>query len=115
VVDFKKYRERLDNKIGEAMATDKVLEVPWWDVVIKDLNLMSYYFAHDIGVESAHKGGIDSKAVVDKGRYKLPFEEWSHGRLNALNLILSYGLGFQNCKFKKMKRAIHTKVRKSDF
>jgi len=76
---------------------------------------MSYYFAHDIGVESTHKGGIDSKAVVDKGRYKLPFEEWSHGRLTALNLILSYGLGFQNCKFKRMKRAIQTKVRKSDF
>ena len=71
MVDFKKYRERLDNKIGEAMATDKVLEVPWWDVVIKDLNLMPYYFAHDIGVESAYKGGIDSKAVVDKGRHKL--------------------------------------------
>lgn len=74
------------------MAADKVLEAPWWDVVIKDLNLMSYYF----GVESAHKGRIDPKAVVDKGRYKLSFEEWSHGRLTGLNLILSYWLGFQS-------------------
>jgi hypothetical protein len=96
MVDFRKYRERLDNKIDEAMATDKVLEGPWLDIVIKDLNLMSYYFAHDIGVESAHKGGLDAKAVVDKGRYKLPFEEWPHGRLTTLNLILSYWLGFQS-------------------
>lgn len=43
MVDFKKYHERLQNKIGDVMAADKILEGPWWDVVVKDLNLMSYY------------------------------------------------------------------------
>ena len=66
------------------------------DIVIKDLNQMSNDLAHDIGVESARNGGIDPKALIDKGAYKLPFEEWTHGRLTALNLIISYWLGFQS-------------------
>lgn len=86
--DYEKYRKRLEDKIGEAMAAAKIFEASWWDVVVKDLNLMSYYFAHDIGVET--------KTSIDKGAYTLSFEEWTHGRLIALNLILSYWLGFQS-------------------
>ncbi|MGH9984736.1 MAG: hypothetical protein ACRD8W_12350 [Nitrososphaeraceae archaeon] len=96
MVDFKKYRERLENKIDEAKVADRVVEGPWEDIVIKDLNQMSKDFARDIGVESAHIANIDPKALIDKGTYKLPFEEWSHGRLTAINLILSYWLGFQS-------------------
>jgi hypothetical protein len=96
MVDFKKYRERLENKICEAKVADKVIEVPWEGIIIKDLNQMSHDLAHEIGVESAHIGRIDPKDLIDKGTYKLPFEEWSHGRLTAINLILSYWLGFQS-------------------
>jgi hypothetical protein len=96
MVDFKKYRGRLENKIGEAKVADKILEGSWKDIVIKDLNQMSKDLAHDIGVESARKGGIDPKDLIDKGAYKLPFEVWTHGHLTALNLIISYWLGFQS-------------------
>ena len=68
------------------MAADKILEGPWWDVVIKDLNLMSYYFARELGLET--------KGTVDKGTYELSFEEWPPMRLMSLNLILSYWLGW---------------------
>jgi hypothetical protein len=99
--DYEYYRKRLGDKIGEAMAADKVLEGPWWDLVIKDLNLMSYYFAHQFGVGQAYamsnsKTKVNPQELVDKGLYKLPFEEWSHMRLLSLTLIISYWLGWQS-------------------
>lgn len=92
MVDFKKYHDRLQRKIGEAMAADKILEGPWWDVVIKDLNLMSYYFAREIALQT--KGAVDKNYEDGTLAYRLPVEEWPPMRLMSLTLILSYWLGW---------------------
>jgi hypothetical protein len=92
MVDFKKYHERIERKIGEAMAADKILEGPWWDVVIRDLNLMSYHCAREL--ELQFKTPVEKKYLDDTLAYKLPYEEWPPMRLMALNVILSYWLGW---------------------
>jgi hypothetical protein len=92
MVDLKKYHDRLQNKIREAMSADKILEGPWWEVVIKDLNLMSYYCARDIALET--KGSCDKNYLDGTLAYKLPYEEWPPMRLMALTLIVSYWLGW---------------------
>jgi hypothetical protein len=86
MVDLKKYHDRLQNKIGEAMSADKILEGPWWEVVIKDLNLMSYYCARDIALET--KGSCDKNHLDGTLAYKLPYEEWPPMRLMALTLLV---------------------------
>jgi hypothetical protein len=93
MVDFKKYHERIEKRIGEAMAADKILEGPWWDVVIKDLNLMSYYFARELELQL--KTPIEKNYLVDNTvAYNLPYEEWPPMRLMALALIVGHWLGW---------------------
>jgi hypothetical protein len=94
MVDLKKYHDRLQKKIGEAMSADKILEGPWWNVVIKDLNLMSYYFAR--GLELQIKSPVEKRYTDGTLAYNLPYEEWPPMRLMALNLILSYWLGWMS-------------------
>jgi len=92
MIDYKKYFDRLQTKIGETMAADKILEGPWWNVVIKDLNLMSYYCARDIAL--ATKGSAEKKYTDGTLAYNIPYEEWPPMRLMALTMILSYWLGW---------------------
>lgn len=91
MVDYKKYHDRLQERIGETMSADKILEGPWWEVVIKDLNLMSYYCARDIALQT--KGSCDKTYADGTLAYKLPYEEWPPMRMMALTLIVSYWLG----------------------
>lgn len=74
MVDYKKYHDRIEMRIGEAMAADKILEGPWFDVVIKDLNLMSYYFARELELQL--KTPVEKKYLDGTVAYKLPYEEW---------------------------------------
>jgi hypothetical protein len=91
MVDYQKYYEKLQNRIGETMSADKILEEPWWNIVVRELNLMSYYCARDFNLET----GIicEKKYVTGAHAYYLPLEEWPPMRLMALTLILSYWLG----------------------
>jgi hypothetical protein len=92
MVELKKYFDRLQAKIGETYSADKILEEPWWEVVVRELNQMSYYCARELQLET---GKPYSKYYTDgKHAYDLPYEESPPIRLLALNLILSYWLGW---------------------
>jgi hypothetical protein len=46
-LNLRKYFEALQSKIGETRSADKILEGPWWEVVVRELNKMSYYCARE--------------------------------------------------------------------
>jgi hypothetical protein len=90
--DIKKYFDRLQNKLRETYSADKILEGPWLEGVVKELNLMSYHYARELQLETRqpyHKDFSDGTNAYD-----LPYEESPPTRLLALNLILSYWLGW---------------------
>lgn len=88
----KKYFDKLQEKIGQTRSADRIEEGSWWEVVVRELNRLSYDYARELQVET---GKPYSKYYTD-GRlaYDLPYEESPPTRLLALNLILSYWLGW---------------------
>src|SRR6266487_442162 len=94
MVELRKYFDILQNKVGETHSPDKILEVPWSDVVVRELNLMSFYCARELQLET---GKPYSKYYTDgKHALDLAYEESPPTRLLSLNLILSYWLGWLN-------------------
>jgi hypothetical protein len=65
MAELRKYFDRLQNKLGETKSADKIIEGPWWEVVVRELNKMSF-----------------------------EYEEAPPTRILALSLILSYWLGW---------------------
>jgi hypothetical protein len=92
MVELRKYFDKLQDKIGETYSPDKILEEPWGQVVVRELNLMSFYCARELQLET---GKPYSKYYTDgKHAYDLAYEESPPTRLLALNIILSYWLGW---------------------
>jgi hypothetical protein len=92
MVDPKKYFDRLQDKIGKTHSPDKIDETLWWDVVVRELNQMSYDYARELQIET---GKPYSKYYTDGTHaYNLSYELSPPTRLLALNLILSYWLGW---------------------
>jgi len=85
-MELRKYANRLENRIGDIKAADKIIEGPWCNVVVKELNQLSFEFAKELQQET---GG-----TIDKGSYRLNLEEYPVTRLLAINLILAYWLGW---------------------
>lgn len=52
MIELKKYFDRLENKIGETYSPNKILEEPWWEAVVRELNQMSYYCARELQLET---------------------------------------------------------------
>jgi hypothetical protein len=92
MVELTKYFDILQHKLGETHSPDKILEGPWWEVVVKELNQISYNCARELQLET---GKPYSKYYTDgQHAYDLSYEESPPTRLLALNLILSYWLGW---------------------
>ncbi|MGB6671093.1 MAG: hypothetical protein WBE34_01535 [Candidatus Nitrosopolaris sp.] len=92
MVELRKYFDKFQDKIGETYSPDKILEEPWCRVVVRELNLMSFYCARELQLET---GKPYSKYYTDgKHAYDLAYEESPPTRLLALNIILSYWLGW---------------------
>lgn len=89
---LEEYFKRIEEKLGETDSADKILEGPWWDVVVKELNHMSYYCAKQLQLETTtpYRKQFTNGTLM----YDLPYEEAPPIRLLALNLILSYWLGW---------------------
>lgn len=85
---LEEYFDRLQRKLGEIDSVDKILEGPWWDVVVKELNHMSYYCARHLQLETERP--YRKEFTNGKLMYDSPYEEAPPTRLLALNLILSY-------------------------
>jgi hypothetical protein len=93
---LEEYFERLQKKLGETNSADKILEGPWWDVVVRELNHLSYYCARQLQLETKtpyRKDFTDGSLA-----WELPYEEAPPTRLLALNLILTYWLGWLDAK-----------------
>jgi hypothetical protein len=92
VIELRKYFDRLQYKLGETESADRIVEGRWLEMVIKELNQMSLECARELQVET---GQPYSKYYKNgKHAYDLPYEESPPTRLLALNLILSYWLGW---------------------
>jgi hypothetical protein len=92
MVELRKYFDKLQDKIGITHSADKILEGPWYEVVVRELNNISFDCARELQMET---GRPYSKYYTDgRHAYDLPYEESPPTRLLALNLILSYWLGW---------------------
>jgi hypothetical protein len=92
MAELRKYFDRLQNKLGETKSADKIIEGPWWEVVVRELNKMSFECAKELQVET---GQPYSKYKTDGTlAYDLKYEEAPPTRILALSLILSYWLGW---------------------
>jgi len=93
---LEEYFDRLQRKLGEIDSADKISEGPWWDVVIKELNHMSYYCARHLQLETK----MPYRKTFTDGTlaWELPYEEAPPIRLLAFNLILTYWLGWLDAK-----------------
>lgn len=93
---LEEYFNRLEKKIGETDSADQILEGPWWDIVIKELNHMSYYCAKHLQLETnkPYRKEFSDGSLM----YDLPYEEAPPTRLLALHLILTYWLGWLDAK-----------------
>jgi hypothetical protein len=90
------YFNRLQKMLGETDSADKILEGPWWDVVVKELNHLSYYCARYLQLETKkpYRKDFTDGSLADE----LPYEEAPPTRLLALNLIITYWLGWLDAK-----------------
>jgi hypothetical protein len=92
MVDHKKYFSRLQDAIGETKSADRIVEEPWLDIVVKKLTQLSLECAKELQQET---GQPYCKYFTDGTlAYDLPYEAAPPTRLLALNLILSYWLGW---------------------
>jgi hypothetical protein len=70
--DIKKYFDRLQIKLGETHSADKILEGPWLEGVVRELNLMSYHCVRELQLETRQPY---SKYFSDGTKaYDLPYE-----------------------------------------
>jgi hypothetical protein len=84
--------DRLQIKIGETKSADRNIEGPWWDIVMRELNQTSIECAKELQTET---GKPYSKYYTDgMHAYDLSYAEAPPTRLLALNLIISYWLGW---------------------
>lgn len=94
MVDLKKYAKSLQEAIGKRDSSgknsaDRIVEEHWLEVVVKELNNMSFECARELEKET----GRYPKPGYPDGQ---PLEEAPPTRLLSLNLILSYWLGWLN-------------------
>jgi hypothetical protein len=84
--------DRIEDKIGQKIEgtdknfADKIIEQPWFDVVIKEIDQISMEVAKEIEQQT----GMD----IDKGTYRLHQHEAPFSRLLALEITLSAWLGW---------------------
>jgi hypothetical protein len=91
---LKEYFKRFNDTIGETDSADRISEGPWWDIVIKKLNNMSYYCAQKLQHETGR--GYRKPYGIPREYYELPYEESPPTRLLSMTLILCYWLGFHD-------------------
>jgi hypothetical protein len=91
-IDFLKYMDRIEDKIGQKIEgtdknlADRIIEQPWFDVLIREINQISMEVAKEIEQQT----GIG----ISKCTYRLHQHEAPFSRLLALEVILSAWLGW---------------------
>ena len=77
-MDYRNYVKRINEKIGEIKAADRIQEDPWWNTVVKVLN----------------ETKCETGSMWNKGSYITGLDEAPPARLLALEIALAGWLGW---------------------
>jgi hypothetical protein len=86
MLSYRNYMKRIENKIGEIHAADRIQEDSWWNIVIKELNQIS----KDCALELQNETGY----MWNKGSYITRLDEAPPTRLLALEIALAGWIGW---------------------
>src|SRR3954453_15363792 len=86
LMDYRNYVKRIEEKIGEIKAADRIQEDRWWNTVVKELNEISRDCAKELQSET--------RAMWNKGSYITGLDEAPPARLLALEIALAGWLGW---------------------
>ncbi|MGA7898955.1 MAG: hypothetical protein WCA39_08865 [Nitrososphaeraceae archaeon] len=78
--------KRIEDKIGESKAADRIDEGSWWNIVVKELN----YISNDCAIQLEEETG----GKWNKGSYKLGLNQAPPTRLLALEIALASWIGW---------------------
>ena len=83
---YREYMKRIQNILGESKAPDGIQEEPWWNIVMKELNIISKEYTKELENET--------EIQYQKPNRILAYEEAPPMRLWALDILLSAWLGW---------------------
>src|SRR5688572_27028999 len=84
--NYSTYMKRIQNSLGESKAPDGIQEELWWNIVMKELNVISKDYAKDLEKQTY--------ILYKKSNRILAYEEAPPTRLWALAIILNAWLGW---------------------
>jgi hypothetical protein len=93
VMDYRKYIKRINLKIGEIRAADKIEEVSWSNTVVNELNQMSIECANELQTETRTAFRKPPREGVPEG-YILNLFEAPPSRILALEILMAAWLGW---------------------
>jgi len=85
-MNYRNYMKRIEEKIGEIKAADRIQEDPWFGTVIKELNEISKDCSDELQKETG--------AIWNKYTYTLKLHEAPPTRLLTLEIALASWLGW---------------------
>jgi hypothetical protein len=92
-VDYRKYMKRIELKIDEIKAADKIEEVSWSDTVVNELNKMSIECANELQTETGVAFRKPAREDAPEG-YVLNLFEAPPSRILALEIFMAAWLGW---------------------
>jgi hypothetical protein len=92
-MDYRKYMKRIELKIGEIKAADKIEEVSWFNTVVNELNQMSVECANELQTETRAAFRKPPREDAPEG-YILNLFEAPPSRILALEILMAAWLGW---------------------
>jgi hypothetical protein len=92
-MDYRKYMKRINLKIGEIKAADKIEEVSWSKTVVNELNQMSVESANELQTETRAAFRKPPRQDAPEG-YILNLFEAPPSRILALEILMAAWLGW---------------------
>ncbi|HYA82679.1 MAG TPA: hypothetical protein VEH06_04420 [Candidatus Bathyarchaeia archaeon] len=84
-MNYRSYMKRIESALEKIKAADKVQEIPWQEIVVRELSEISKDCAKELQTETGQIGY--------KGDYQLGLDHWPPTRILSLTLALSAWLG----------------------
>jgi len=85
-MNYRSYMKRIESALGNIKAADKAQEIPWQEVVVRELSEISRDCAKELQTETGQIG--------NKGDYQLGLDQSPPTRILSLTLALSAWLGW---------------------
>jgi hypothetical protein len=78
-MDYRSYIKRIEFALAKIKAGEKIQEIPWQEVVVRELNEISKDCAKELQTETGQIG--------NKGDYQLGLDEWPPTRILSSTFI----------------------------